>query len=126
MLGEADAMATVAVRDAQAARRFYEGVLGLRVESFDADSGVAVYRGVGSRIVVYVSAYAGTGGATAVTWGLGEGLEAAVAALGAKGVAFEHYELEGAERRGPIHAFGPFRAAWFKDPDGNVLHVNSG
>jgi catechol 2,3-dioxygenase-like lactoylglutathione lyase family enzyme len=126
MLGDADAMATVAVRDAQASRGFYEGILGLGVQTFDASSGVAVYRAGASKVVVYVSEFAGTGGATAVTWDLGEQLEAVVEALQTKGVAFERYEMDGVEHRGPIHAFGNFRAAWFKDPDGNILHVNSG
>jgi len=49
-----------------------------------------------------------------------------VQALRAAGVTFEHYNLPGAQRDGDIHVFGDFRAAWFKDPDGNVLHINSG
>lgn len=127
MLGGRDVMATVAVRDAQAARAFYEGVLGLAVKSFDAESGVAVYRSGGARLVAYESAEnAGSNKATSATWGVGEKLEAVVEALGPRGVRFERYDMPGMERRGDVHAFGDFRAAWFRDTDGNILHVNSG
>jgi hypothetical protein len=42
------------------------------------------------------------------------------------GVTFERYDMQGARHDGAIHVFGDFKAAWFKDPDGNILHVNSG
>jgi hypothetical protein len=42
------------------------------------------------------------------------------------GVTFERYDMQGARHDGDIHVFGDFKAAWFKDPDGNILHVNSG
>jgi hypothetical protein len=29
-------------------------------------------------------------------------------------------------RQGDVHVAGTFKAAWFKDPDGNILHINSG
>jgi len=126
MLGNRDVMATVAVRDFDAARRFYEQVLGLEADQANGASGVAVYRCGGSRMVVYRSDFAGTNRATSATWGVGEELEAVVEALRAKGVAFERYDIPGGEMRGDVHVFGDFRAAWFKDPAGNVLHVNSG
>jgi catechol 2,3-dioxygenase-like lactoylglutathione lyase family enzyme len=61
MLGDRDVAATVAVRDAAAARAFYEGVLGLSVMSADEDSGVATYRCGAATLVVYRSE---TGGRT--------------------------------------------------------------
>lgn len=48
---------------------------------------------------------------------------AAIVAVSAKGITFEHYE--GMDLRGDILHAGDFRMAWFKDPDGNILHVNS-
>jgi len=59
MLGSKDAMATIAVRDIQAAKKFYEGALGLKL----ADGGepeALVYQSGSSRILVYQSRYAGT------------------------------------------------------------------
>jgi catechol 2,3-dioxygenase-like lactoylglutathione lyase family enzyme len=125
MLAEKDAMATVAVKDLKAARKFYVGTLGL-VPVGPEDAEVAVLRSGTSSIVVYQSEFAGTNKATSITWGVGEELERIVERLKQAGVAFEHYELPGADRKGDIHIFGGFQAAWFKDPEGNILHINNG
>lgn len=69
-------------------------------------------------------------------WGVGDELDAIVAELEAKGVTFEQYPgLGGARLEGNVHVIeGPANAtagnakarlAWFKDPDGNILHINS-
>ena len=42
-------------------------------------------------------------------------------ALKGKRVAFEHSELPGLTRKGDVHVAGKMKAAWFKDPDGNIL-----
>jgi hypothetical protein len=42
-----------------------------------------------------------------------------------KGVEFEHYEIPEAKLEGDIHVFGDFKAAWFKDPDGNILCLHT-
>ena len=124
MLVDKDVAATVAVRDLARARRFYEEVLGLEPAG-EMDEEVAVYRSGRSQLMVYVSAEAGTNRANAATWGVGEELEAIVEALKARGVRFEHYDLPGLTLEGDIHVAGAFKAAWFKDPDGNILHINS-
>jgi catechol 2,3-dioxygenase-like lactoylglutathione lyase family enzyme len=125
MLAERDAAATIAVKDLDTAKKFYEGTLGLK-PSGGQDSEVRVYRSGNSRIVVYQSQYAGTNQANAVTWGVGDDLDGIVQTLKAKGVVFEHYDLPGLTRKGDVHVAGKFKAAWFKDPDGNILHINSG
>ena len=33
--------------------------------------------------------------------------------------------LSGGKHEGDAHVFGDFKGAWFKDPDGNILHVNN-
>jgi catechol 2,3-dioxygenase-like lactoylglutathione lyase family enzyme len=125
MLAERDAAATIAVRDLDTAKKFYEGTLGLKSIG-GQDSEVRVYQSGNSKIVVYKSQYAGTNQANAVTWGVGDDLDGVVQTLKAKGVVFEHYDLPGLTRNGDVHVAGKFKAAWFKDPDGNILHVNSG
>jgi effector-binding domain-containing protein/catechol 2,3-dioxygenase-like lactoylglutathione lyase family enzyme len=119
-----DAMATIAVKDLTIARAFYEGRLGFKRVGPESTEAVT-YKSGNALIVVYRSQYAGTNQATTATWGVGNELEAVVRALKAAGIAFEHYDLPGAAREGDIHAFGDFRAAWFKDPDGNILHINN-
>ncbi|MFN2399712.1 MAG: VOC family protein [Gemmatimonadaceae bacterium] len=124
MLKNRDAVATVAVKDVDAARKFYEGTLELKPEASE-EHGVLVYKSGNSKLLVYESQYAGTNKATAVTWSGGDDVEGFVRALKAKGVAFEHYDLTGTTRKGDVHVTGSMKAAWFKDPDGNILAILS-
>jgi catechol 2,3-dioxygenase-like lactoylglutathione lyase family enzyme len=120
MLGDKDAIATIAVKDVEVARKFYEGKLGLKPTG-PQEPGTVTYRSGSSTIFVYESQYAGTNQATALTWVVGGDVDAIVQGLGAKGVKFEHYDLPDTTREGDIHVTGDLRLAWFKDPDGNVL-----
>jgi extradiol dioxygenase family protein len=74
-------------------------------------------------LVVYKSDFAGTNKANAVVWGVGDEIEAIAAALKSRGVAFEQYP--GMDYKDGIHSAGAFKMVWFKDPDGNILHLNS-
>jgi catechol 2,3-dioxygenase-like lactoylglutathione lyase family enzyme len=123
VLSDTDAIATCAVKDIEIARKFYEGTLGLApLPSQESD--VLAYRSGKTSILVYQSQFAGSNKATAVTWAVRD-LEGVVKALKAKGVRFEHYDLPGIARKGDIHGSGKTKAAWFKDPDGNILAVVS-
>jgi catechol-2,3-dioxygenase len=125
MLGAKDAAATIAVRDLKAARKFYEGTLGLK--QVDAQEPEAVtYKSGSSSILVYRSQYAGTNKATAATWEVGGDIEKVVQALKAKGVTFEHYDMPGMTLKGDVHVADRMKAAWFKDPDGNIHALVSG
>jgi catechol 2,3-dioxygenase-like lactoylglutathione lyase family enzyme len=66
MLGKSDCVPTVAVKDLGRAREFYEGTLGLEVAYTVADQVTAYVTG-NTFLLVYVSEYAGTNEATAVT-----------------------------------------------------------
>ncbi|HSP15311.1 MAG TPA: VOC family protein [Thermoanaerobaculia bacterium] len=124
MLAAIDAMATVAVKDLQRARKFCQDTLGLN--AVHTDQHFIRYRSGNAAILVYVSSFAGTNRATAVTWAVGDELENIVSALNAKGVEFEHYDLPQTVRKGDIHVSGKTRVAWLKDPDGNILSLVSG
>jgi len=122
MLANRNAMPTIAVRDLAAARNFYGGKLGLTpLES--GEEGVLTYQSGTAVLVVYVSAFAGSNQATACTWAVGDEFDAILTALRGKGVMFEHYDLPGLTLQGDAHVAGDFKGAWFKDPDGNILHV---
>jgi catechol-2,3-dioxygenase len=118
-LAEQDAAATVAVKDINVARKFYEGILGLQVSNTQ-QRGVVEYKSGGSKVLVYESQFAGTNQATAVTWNVAD-IEKLASELKGKGVAFEHYDFPGATLKGDVHVMGNIKAAWFKDPDGNIL-----
>jgi catechol 2,3-dioxygenase-like lactoylglutathione lyase family enzyme len=120
MLGSQNPIPTLAVKDLDAARKFYEGKLGLAPAEAQIEGSV-LYKAGSTSLFVYPSSYAGTNQATAVTWPLDRsGLESLVKALKGKGVAFEHYEMEGVTHEGDIHVGQGMRIAWFKDPDGNI------
>jgi catechol 2,3-dioxygenase-like lactoylglutathione lyase family enzyme len=125
MLGGKEPMATVAVRDLNAAKRFYEGTLGLKPADSQEPEALT-YEAGGARLLVYRSQFAGSNKATATTWVIGKDLEKVVQGLRGKGVAFEHYNLPGLTVKGDIHEGGGTKAAWFKDPDGNIHALVSG
>jgi catechol 2,3-dioxygenase-like lactoylglutathione lyase family enzyme len=125
MLEAKDVVATIAVKDVGKAREFYEGKLGLKPVPVE-ESGVLSFASGNSRVLVYESRYAGTNQATAATWIVGDDIEALVPALKAKGVTFERYDFPDAVHRGDLHVMGDLRAAWCKDPDGNILALVSG
>ena len=119
MLGDYDALATIAVKNLGAARKFYEGKLGFKLVHTEGDQAVRLKSGK-SQLLVYQSQFAGTNKATAATW-MVKDVEGLVKDLKAKGVAFEHYNLPGLTLKGDVHVAGPHKNAWFKDPDGNIL-----
>ena len=125
MLGSTDAVANIAVKNLDDARQFYEGKLGLEPVDFEDDVEVIVFKSGNSRLNVYRSDYAGTNKATAVTWAVDD-VEGEVAALKAKGITFEHYDLPGVQQQGDLHVAGTIKVAWFKDPDGNILNLMNG
>jgi catechol 2,3-dioxygenase-like lactoylglutathione lyase family enzyme len=125
MLKDVDSAAIVGVKDLGRARDFYGRTLGLTLDP-KSEGDVLVFRTGATSLVVYVSQYAGTNQANAVVWGVGDQIEAIAADLASKGVTFEHYDFDGATYAGGIHRMGDFRMVWFKDPDGNILHLNNG
>jgi catechol 2,3-dioxygenase-like lactoylglutathione lyase family enzyme len=123
MLSDIDATAMLAVKDIGPARAFYEGTLGLEPAD-PGQEGMVRYESGNASIFVYESAYAGTNQANALAWSVGDEFDTIVADLRAKGVTFEHYDLPGLSLEGDVHVAENFKGVWFKDPDGNILHIN--
>ena len=124
MLGTKDSYATIAVKNLQQAREYYEGKLGLPV-AYESPEAVGYTTG-NTSLLVYESEHAGSNQATGVTWMVGDQLEAIMDDLRAKGVSFEQYELPGVTREGDLHVMGDMKGAWFKDPDGNIHGLTTG
>jgi len=125
MLGDKNAVANLAVANLDVAKKFYEETLGLKPVHAEGNE-LIVYASGSSTINVYQSRYAGTNQATAVTWMVGDQIDAIVLGLRAKGVNFEHYDLPGLKLEGDIHVGENMKVAWFKDPDGNILNIVTG
>lgn len=124
MLGKANAQPMLPVKDLEKAEKFYEQALGLR--RVHAEPGTAVtYQSGNTTLCVYRSGFAGTNKGTAALWEVDD-FGGTVKELQARGVTFEHYDnLPGLTREGDIHRAGDFGVAWFKDPAGNILSVQT-
>lgn len=124
MFADSMVVAMVAVKDIAVGKAFYGGKLGLK-QVDENPAGVAYQCGAG-KLFVYQSEYAGTNQATTAAWESND-VVATVAELADKGVSFEHYDMPGVTWEGDVAVMGEMRsmAAWFKDPDGNILSVAS-
>jgi catechol 2,3-dioxygenase-like lactoylglutathione lyase family enzyme len=110
--------------NAEAARAFYEGTLGLR---FVADEPFAIVFRLGPEPgsdlrIVRVGAKHQATDFTIFGWEVGD-IEQVVEKLAAKGVQFLRYPGMEQDERGIWHAPGRAKLVWFQDPDGNTLSI---
>lgn len=119
MLSTAKATAMLPVVDIQRARRFYEEALGLGPAEV-AGNGNAVYDAGGVHFALYARATPATADHTAISFEVAD-LDAEMRLLRGRGVRFEDYDLPGLRTEGGVCVLGAERAAWFRDPDGNIL-----
>jgi len=124
MLGSHEATATIAVKDLDAARQFYENKLGLKPRD-TPEPQVVLYKAGSSGLLVYKSQYAGTNRATAATWTVND-VDGLAKELQSRGVRFERYDFPGCQHVGDVHVMGSRRVAWFKDPEGNIHSLVNG
>ncbi len=107
------------VKDLARARRFYEERLGLPGGEARPD-GKFVYRCGGTELALFPKAEGTRATHTAVSFRVPD-IEAAVGALGGRGVAFADYDLPGLKTVGHVCVLGSEKAAWFEDTEGNLL-----
>lgn len=122
MLNNLNAITTIGVKDINRAREFYQEKLGLTpVESAEPMEEVQMLKSGNTLVELYQSDFAGTNKATAISWVVGDDIGKEVDALKKKGISFEHYDFPDMKLEGDVHVMGNIKAAWFKDPDGNIL-----
>src|SRR5262245_18517079 len=92
MLTESQVATRLPVKDLERARRFYSEKLGL--EPVEERPGGLCYRCGGGVFALFESAGAASGSHTQMAWDVVD-IDAAVAALRARGVVFEEYDLPG-------------------------------
>jgi predicted enzyme related to lactoylglutathione lyase len=109
------------VDDVPRAKRFYGETLGLKVS--EANGLLTLHVAGGRDVMVYPKANHEPASFTILNFPVDD-IEAAVDALGKRGVRFERYEGTEVETdgKGIFRGGGPL-IAWFKDPAGNVLSV---
>ena len=126
MLGNSKAFSGFAVKDLDAARRFYGETLGLEVSILDEQNGLMELRLSGDRTtLVYRSPDATPASYTILNFPVDD-IDQAVDELASRGVRFERYDGFDQDEKGVFRGVsagqGP-DVAWFKDPSGNVLSV---
>ena len=123
MLSKAEIAAIVPVSDVDKAVEFYGSVLGLELDVRRDDlpeNREAELRAGDGSLVVYESVAAGQSRGTVAGFRV-EDLDAVVAGLRERGVAFEEYDLPDLKTENGIASIGDLRAAWARDPDGNII-----
>jgi predicted enzyme related to lactoylglutathione lyase len=113
----------IPTKDAKAARVFYQNTLGLAFESEDPFA--IVFRIGPTRTMLRVTNTPDFTPApfTIFGWQVDD-IDATVAALAAKGVAFQRYDFLKQNKLGVWNAPSGTRIAWFHDPDGNTLSLS--
>jgi len=104
----------------EVSRAFYRDTLGLELVREDEDR--LVFRSGGAQLVISASTTGTSDTQTQAAWRVPD-LRAALADLRARGVHIEDYEPPAPQTVDGIADMGHSWAAWFLDPDRNVLAV---
>jgi catechol 2,3-dioxygenase-like lactoylglutathione lyase family enzyme len=122
MLGSINIVAFVPTRDAEKARAFYEGVLGLRFVKDDGFALVLDANGIMVRVARVPPPFT-PAQFTILGWQVSD-IEKVVEGLQGKGVRFERFGFLEQDKLGIWTTPTGEKVAWFKDPDGNILSVS--
>jgi catechol 2,3-dioxygenase-like lactoylglutathione lyase family enzyme len=121
MLADARATAIIPISDRRRSVDFYTDKLGLRLLE-ETRQDVLLEAGGGTVITMYESVGAGQSRHTLAGF-MVDDIEATVRMLRGRGVEFEEYDLAEIKTVNGIAEMEGERAAWFRDPDGNIIGV---
>lgn len=108
------------VTDVDRATRFYQESLGLEFTGTN-DEGSAMFAvGSDAQLVLLPRPDSRPSESTAMSFEVDD-VTKEIRALEGRGVVFEDYDLPDLKTVDHVWELGDERAAWFKDPDGNVL-----
>jgi catechol 2,3-dioxygenase-like lactoylglutathione lyase family enzyme len=119
VLAQAQVSCMLPVKDLARARRFYEDSLGLEPLGAKPD-GKFIYRCGGTELALFPKPEGTKAEHTALSFRVAD-IGRAVAALHARGVRFADYDLPGLKTVEHVCVLGSEKAAWFEDPEGNIL-----
>lgn len=122
MLSQFKAFPVVPSKDLDRAKAWYEEKTGMTPTKVDP-GGLWYECAGGTWFLVTGSAYAGTAQNTAATFQV-VGIEDMMSKLRERGLGFEEYDLPDFKTVDGLFAMGPYKAAWFKDVDGNIIELS--
>ena len=127
MLPSGRLLANLRSGDLERTIQFYEGTLGLpMVARREVMPGVEEVRfDAGGAMLCFEPGSPQPSTNASVAWEVDD-IDATVAALRDQGLVFEEYDYPNLKTVDGVAAVGRLRAAWFKDPDGNLLGLVSG
>jgi catechol 2,3-dioxygenase-like lactoylglutathione lyase family enzyme len=111
------------VTDTGRAKEFYSDRLGLPFQGTNGE-GSLMYELSGGTTLMLLPREAGTQNpSTALTWEVAD-LRSEISELEGRGVVFEDYDVPGLKTVDHVAEMDGERAAWFLDPDRNVLCIH--
>lgn len=119
MLKDAKVTTVLPVTDLERAKKFYSEKLGLAESPSPEQGGVAFDCGGGGKLYLYKRGPVKVEH-TQASFEVKD-LEAEMAELRGRGVVFEEYDFPGLKTENGVATMGKFKAAWFKDSEGNIL-----
>jgi catechol 2,3-dioxygenase-like lactoylglutathione lyase family enzyme len=125
IISNAPVCACLIVKDLKQAQKFYTEKLGLKLVPSEDQGGILLEAGLGSKIFIYQSDYHKPEN-TVAAFNVKDVL-AAVNELKENGIIFESYDFDPIKTdENNIAHIGALQAAWFKDPEGNIIGLTNG
>jgi catechol 2,3-dioxygenase-like lactoylglutathione lyase family enzyme len=124
-LGHSMVTLLLPITDANRAKEFYGQRLRLPLVGVDAEGSLRYRLGGGSELLLLYRPDQRPSEGTALSFEVDD-IEAEVARLEESGVIFEDYDLPDLKTTGHICDLETGKAAWFADPDGNILSIHQG
>jgi predicted enzyme related to lactoylglutathione lyase len=121
MLQDFPMYAYIPAKNVARARQFYEGKLGFTAREEVAGGVVYAFKN-GTACFLYPTPNAGTSKASQAFWQVDD-VDREIAALKARGVQVEDYDMPGEKSASGAITAGGAKAAWFKDTEGNILAI---
>jgi catechol 2,3-dioxygenase-like lactoylglutathione lyase family enzyme len=112
------------ISDPDRARKFYSDQLGLPYEGTNGEGSLMFRLPGGAQLVLLPRPDEKPLTSTAMSFDVGD-IRTEITALESRGVVFEDYDLPDLRTEGHVATMGDEQAAWFLDPDGNVLCLHT-
>jgi catechol 2,3-dioxygenase-like lactoylglutathione lyase family enzyme len=120
MLSSSSLVGFVATANAEAAKQFYQSVLGLAL--VEDTPFASVFNSNGTTLRIQKVQQVSPAPYTTLGWSVAD-IQSTVRELAAKGVVFQRYDGLLQDADGIWHSPGGAKVAWFRDPDGNTLSL---
>jgi catechol 2,3-dioxygenase-like lactoylglutathione lyase family enzyme len=125
MLSSSKLYTVLSTTDLEKSKKFYTDIVGLTESKEDGPEGIVrLSAGEGTGLVLYQRSDSPKAENTVAGF-MVDDIEAEVADLQTKGVTFEEYDYPEIHTENGIATLGNTKSAWFKDPDGNIIAINS-